>query len=125
MDSPGDTSTAVPPVDSPAVPPAETPILVQGHFTGTIKMVDKDDMSGKEMKFENFEFKFDTEDKINEIATNLNDGKTVMLGPEPTTETVPASSPSAPSSGGKSIKKRVRKNRKTKKHGNKKYRNKK
>ena len=119
MDSTGDTSTAVPPVDSPAVPPAETPILVQGHFTGTIKMVDKDDMSGKEMKFEEFEFKFDTEDKINEIATNLNDGKTVMLGPEP------ASSPSAPSSGGKSIKKRVRKNRKTKKHGNKKYRNKK
>jgi len=113
MDSTGDTSTAVPPDDSPVVPPAETPILVQGHFTGTIKMVDKDDMSGKEMKFEEFEFKFDTEDKINEIAKRLNANKTVKLGLEPA------------SVGGKSIKKRVRKNRKTKKHGNKKYRNKK
>jgi len=120
-------------------PPVETPILVQGHFTGNIKMVDGH--RGKEMQFEDFEFKFDSEDKINEIATNLNANKTVKLGPASSSDTTASSSDatssstdrtssassasSSSSSGGKSIKKRVRKNRKTKKHGNKKYRNKK
>jgi len=93
---------------------------ITGYFTGHISKK-KDGTNGFDY---NVEFKLDNniDEKMTEIAKRLSNGEKVEFKP-PTPATTPI--PESKTSGGKSIKKRGGKIRKTKKHGNKKYRNKK